>query len=46
LHKWLNRHSQRTSYNWSGFNELLKHFNILRPRIVKRPKLRLVGVLV
>jgi RNA-directed DNA polymerase len=46
LHKWLNRRSQRRSYNWSGFNELLKHFNILRPRIVGRPKPRLVGVLV
>ena len=28
LLKWLNRRSQRCSYNWQGFDELLEHFNI------------------
>lgn len=32
--KWLNRRSQRKSYNWSGFNELLKQFEIPQPRII------------
>ena len=33
LFKWLNRRSQRKSYNWDGFNELLKIFPLDRPRI-------------
>ena len=40
LLKWLKRRSQRCSYNWQGFDELLEHFNIGRPRIVGRPKTR------
>ena len=36
LFKWLNRRSQRKSYTWSGFNELLKHFSIARPRITEK----------
>lgn len=34
LFKWLNRRSQRTSYKWNGFNEMLKHFEIEPPRII------------
>lgn len=41
LFKWLNRRSQRRSYNWEGFRELLKHFEVEKPRIVGRPKARL-----
>lgn len=37
LYKWLNRRSQRRSYNFTGFRELCKHFKVLRPRIVERP---------
>jgi RNA-directed DNA polymerase len=33
LYKWLNRRSQRKSYNWMGFGELLNHFGIIKPRI-------------
>ena len=33
LFKALNRRSQRRSYNWKGFTELLKAFNLQRPRI-------------
>jgi RNA-directed DNA polymerase len=27
LYKWLNRRSQRRSYNWESFERMLKHFN-------------------
>ncbi len=33
LFKTLNRRSQRRSYNWKGFAELLKVFNLQKPRI-------------
>jgi hypothetical protein len=42
LFKWLNRRSQRRSFNWSGYRELLEHFKIEQPRIVGRPKTRAV----
>lgn len=38
LFKRLNRRSQRKSYNWKGFNELLKYFRIEKPRITERKK--------
>jgi len=34
MYKWLNRRSQRKSCNWSGFNEMLIHFNTPSPRII------------
>jgi group II intron reverse transcriptase/maturase len=33
--KWLNRRSQRKSFNWEEFQGLLKRFSLPRPRIVK-----------
>ena len=33
LFKWLNRRSQKRSYSWEGFNDLLKVFPLARPRI-------------
>ena len=33
LFKWLNRRSQRPSYSWEGFNEMIKVFPLARPRI-------------
>jgi RNA-directed DNA polymerase len=36
LFKWLNRRSERKSYNWAGYNELAKQFNLLRPRITEQ----------
>ncbi len=36
LFKRLNRRSQRKSYTWTGFNELLKHFRIEKPRITEK----------
>jgi RNA-directed DNA polymerase len=41
LFKWLNRRSQRHSYNWTGFRELLRDFQVELPHIVGRPKTRL-----
>jgi RNA-directed DNA polymerase len=32
--KWLNRRSQRRSFNWEGFNAYLKHYPLPTPRIV------------
>jgi group II intron reverse transcriptase/maturase len=40
LLKWLNRRSQRRSYNWQGFTALLEHFKVERPRLVGHPKMR------
>jgi len=33
LFKWLNRRSQRPSYTWQGFEEMLKVFPLVKPRI-------------
>jgi RNA-directed DNA polymerase len=33
LHKWLNRRSQRRSYTWEEFEELLERFPLPRPRV-------------
>ena len=40
LLKWLNRRSQRHSYNWQGFKATLEHFKVERPRIVEHSKRR------
>lgn len=34
LFKWLNRRSQRRSYNWKGFLAMCEHFRLPRPNIV------------
>lgn len=36
LFKWLNRRSQRLSYNWAGFQDLLKQFLIPAPMITEK----------
>ena len=36
LFKWLNRRSQKRSYTWVGFKQLLEHFRMPRPRIVQQ----------
>lgn len=33
LYKWLNRRSQKKSYTWEGFNEMLKVYPMATPRI-------------
>ena len=38
LWKWLNRRSQRRSFTRAAFDDLLDHFHVLRPRIVRRSR--------
>lgn len=38
LWKYLNQRSQRKSYNWEGFKQLLAQFGVVKPHIVNRPK--------
>ena len=33
LYKWLNRRSQRRSYTWGAFVDLMKNFPLVKPRI-------------
>jgi hypothetical protein len=42
--KFLNRRSQRKSYNWAGFKQLMEQFGIAKPYIVGRPKHALAKV--
>ncbi len=41
LFKWLNRRSQRRSYNWQGFKAMLEHYGLERPRITERRRRQL-----
>ena len=36
LYKWLNRRSQRRSFNWHGMLEMLKYFQIQDMKVTKR----------
>ena len=38
LLKHLNQRSQRRSYNWNGFTQLLEQFGVEKPRIHERPR--------
>ena len=38
LKKYLNQCSQRKSYNWEGFKQLLAQFGVAKPHIVNRPQ--------
>ncbi|HKR59759.1 MAG TPA: hypothetical protein VJS64_08480 [Pyrinomonadaceae bacterium] len=40
LKKWLNRRSQRRSFNWQYFKVLLDHFQVPPPRITDKLRLR------
>ena len=40
LRKWLNRRSQRVSFSWHGFTDLLHHFQVPRPRLRVRRRTR------
>ena len=40
LYKWLNRRSQKPSYTWQGFKDVLKQFAIARPRITEPARSR------
>ncbi len=34
IYKWLNRRSQRKSYNWEEYRKLLEYYKIPKPRII------------
>jgi len=36
LFQWLNRRSQRRSYNWSGLKQMLNGFHLAPPKVAKR----------
>jgi RNA-directed DNA polymerase len=36
LKKWLNRRSQRRSYTWEGFREMIGQYPLLKPKITER----------
>jgi len=40
LHKWLNRRSQKSSFTWETFKDLLRRNRIPQPRIVVRSRAR------
>lgn len=37
LYKWLNRRSQRKSFNFDQFKEKMNHYGLIRPKIQKSP---------
>jgi RNA-directed DNA polymerase len=41
LKKWLDRRSQKSSYKWQGFKDMLKHYRIERPRITEKPRINI-----
>jgi hypothetical protein len=45
LFKWLNRRSQKRSYTWEGFEELLNCFQVPEPRIKDRKRARTPGTI-
>ena len=44
LHRHLNQRSQRKSYNWVGFKQLMEQFDMAKPQIAGRPKRALMRV--
>ncbi len=37
LYKWLNRRSQKRSFNFEEFNEKMKYYGLIRPRVMEGP---------
>jgi RNA-directed DNA polymerase len=44
LFKWLNRRSQKRSYTWEGFEELLNCYKVPEPQITDRKRARTPGI--
>lgn len=42
--KWLNRRSQRKSYTWKGFNQLLAYIDVPKPRVTEQRRLHRVAL--
>jgi RNA-directed DNA polymerase len=36
LYKWLNRRSQRKSFNWDEFSEKMKWYGLIKPKVVEK----------
>ena len=36
LYKWLNRRSQRKSFNWKEFSAKMKWYGLIKPRVVEK----------
>ena len=36
LYKWMNRRSQRKSFNWEEFNKKMNWYGLIKPRVVER----------
>jgi len=43
LFTWLNRRSQRRSYTWTAFTQMLKHIRLVKPRITEKTRLHRVA---
>ena len=43
LFTWLNRRSQRRSYTWKAFTQMLKNIRLVRPRITEKTRLHRVA---
>jgi len=41
LYKWMNRRSQRRSFNWEEFNKKMKWYGLIKPRVVERAETQL-----
>lgn len=37
LYKWMNRRSQRKSFNWDEFNKKMKWYGLIKPKVVEKP---------
>jgi group II intron reverse transcriptase/maturase len=46
LFKWLNRRSQKSSYTWKGFQELMDHYKVPLPRITDETRARTPGMMI
>jgi len=45
LYKWLNRRSQRRSFNYRGFSQVCEHYGIVKPRITEKRERQLQLIL-
>ena len=45
LYKWLNRRSQRRSFNYRGFSQVCEHYRIVKPRITEKRERQLQLIL-
>lgn len=44
LYRWLNRRSERRSYNWKTFRQMLDHYQLPRPKIVWQLRLAQIAL--